>query len=119
MGDRVNVKVVQESGALFLYGHWLGEGAVAAVRNALQKYPGRHEDPSYLTRLIAREMGMGEPGETGFGISISPDDSNHAFLVVDIPRQEVRIETDQRGNDTIGKYNAGVRLSFRDFIAGA
>lgn len=88
MGDRANVYVKQnssrgESPGIYLYTHWGGYDLPKVVQEALGK-KWRWDDDSYLTRIIFDVLTEGDQGqETGYGISTSPPDNEHLYIVVD------------------------------------
>lgn len=97
MGDRANVVIQQGDGKrIYLYSHWGGYELPESLAVGLDKGRGRWDDESYLARIIFREMGAGQEGETGFGISTYPPDNEHPFLVVDTKAKAVRVEKDDR-----------------------
>lgn len=92
MGDRANVYVHNgTSRGVYLYTHWAGSRLAEIVRTALASRDGRGrwDDVAYLTRIIARTMGMGADGETGYGIAALPCDNEHPIVCVDTASQEV------------------------------
>ncbi len=132
MGDRANIKIPMKAcngepaGNVFLYGHWSGEEMPQVLQNGLRAGRGRWDDDTYLARIIAREMGMGESGETGFGIGSYPADNEHPFLVVDVERQIVRVECPQDDGEIskiIRKYHSDDTVSgkkewtFEEYVA--
>lgn len=112
MGDRANVKIIDGlNPPVFLYTHWSGSELPEVVRQALARRQ-RWDDAPYLTRIIFCEMVKGhEAYETGFGISGSICDNEHPIMVVDVPRQQVRLESEE------GEPQPDTRpLSFDDFV---
>lgn len=93
MGDRGNIAVIQSSnnGQVWLYSHWGGYELPERLQAGLKAGQGRHNDESYLTKIL---FGHAVPAdnwteETGYGISTCMQDNEHAILVCDIPNQRV------------------------------
>lgn len=135
MGDRANVVVLQPKGdkvkevtdALFnkdrervyLYTHWNGSELPQTLQSALSRRL-RWDDHAYLTRIIFCEMVKGdEEGETGFGISTTPPDNSHDFLVVDPNEQTVSLVRERDGKRikswTFEEYIALAPKVFKSF----
>lgn len=121
MGDRANCVVRQrdeEPGEVWLYTHWRGSELLHLVQQALKK-KWRWSDPAYLTRIIFDVMTDGAKEETGFGISCSGDlcDNEHNLIVVDVPREEVRIENySHRIDPDSPEYRKALwRFGFQEF----
>ena len=93
MGDRANVQILdEEEHSTFLYTHWDGYKLLETVQAALERGRGRWHDPQYLARIIFCEMVQSDVmGLTGYGISAQIGDGGDQIVVVDPPRQEVRI----------------------------
>jgi hypothetical protein len=95
MGDRGNIVIVQhagpdEKGLLYLYSHWGGSNLPKHLQAVLKRGQRLGDEP-YLTRLIAREMGMGEEGETGYGITTYLTDNEYPLLIVDAKQKTVSV----------------------------
>lgn len=94
MGNRSNIKIVEENGGTFyFYTHWgTDEDTKRAVVRALQDLPGRWRDESYLARGIFCRLVEGqEMTETGFGISTWPaGDAGYPLVTVNIKDQTVK-----------------------------
>jgi hypothetical protein len=93
MGDRGNIVVLMdtESAPVYLYTHWGGTELPEVVSAALAKR-WRWNDPAYLARILFDQLTENVHGqETGFGISTSPCDNEHDYIVVDPLKQEVRV----------------------------
>ena len=105
MGDRANIVVLQPKGEkvkqvtdallangrerIYLYSHWGGSKLPHVLQNVLSRRA-RWDDDAYLTRMIFCAMVKGdEESETGYGISTSPPDNEHDYLVVDCDTQTV------------------------------
>lgn len=81
MGDRNSIKITYSNGeSIYLYGHWIGNGTVDIVRDALA-VSGRVEDESYFARVLFSKMIEHDiHGEIGYGISpymLDHDFGNH------------------------------------------
>jgi hypothetical protein len=101
MGDRANIGIKYSSGdTVYLYGHWVGNGVVDIVNDALNE-SGRVTDEAYFARVLFSRMIQDDiHGETGYGISpyIVDHDFGNPMVMVDYTRSndkglpEVRIE---------------------------
>lgn len=93
MGDRSNIVVKQPDGSsIWLYGHWLGEGAIEVVGNVLSRKV-RWSDHAYLTRMLFDEMTEGSlDKETGFGISTAMQDNEYPIIVLNPATQKAWVE---------------------------
>ena len=94
MGDRGNIKVVEEQGGvIYLYSHWGGSGLSELVQVVLTRRQ-RWKDESYLTRMFFSAMIDGEVnGDTGYGISTYQTDENHPDVEVHIADQKIVIDS--------------------------
>lgn len=118
MGDRANIVIQQERGEprIFLYSHWGGSEMPALLKKGLLASRGRWGDPAYATRIIAREMGMGQGGETGFGIGLAPCDNEYPYLVVDFPSKTVKVEPadgDHGGQPSVSGFSV---CAFAEYV---
>ena len=121
MGDRGNIKVVDDTGegAIYLYTHWGGSEVKTIAANALARGRDRWDDPAYLAGIIFCEMvpeKMFQDATTlgmRVGISTYVCDNEHPIVVVDHKRQEVHFES-QKGN-SVALPHAEV-YTFEDFI---
>lgn len=97
MGDRSQIAIKQPTekdpeALVYLYGHWIGNEIYPVLQKVI-KDGARLDDREYLTRIIAREMGMGEDGDTGFGIGNQVHgDIEHAVPVLDCDKQQITFE---------------------------
>ncbi len=94
MGDRANVKFVEENGGeMFFYTHWAGAKLPSTVQDALRRGEDRWDDDSYLARIVFCEMVKNDiNGLTGYGLSTRRIDSwGRDDLIVDASRREVQI----------------------------
>ena len=93
MGDRATFVFEQEDGnAIYLYGHWAGEGMMANLATAIDKASVRWSDESYATRIcISQMIGNEWNQETGWGLSTYFCDSEHSVPVVNWKDQTVRL----------------------------
>ena len=93
MGDRSNI-VIAENGhtTVIFYGHWLGEGYVEIVQEAIKRAKDpringnvdRTRDTSYFSAIVARVLLKPDiNGALGYGISNSILDNEYPLLVVD------------------------------------
>jgi len=116
MGDRANVVLrYEDDKRIYLYTHWGGTALFETLQMALKRGKFRWSDPSYLGRIIFSEMIQYEVlEETGYGIAPYPTDNEWPFLVVDLEKQEVRVENDDR--EHFGCEGPAGRWSFDDFI---
>lgn len=91
MGDRANIRVVEEQGGtLYFYTHWSGTELPATLAVALDAGRGRWNDESYLSRIIFSRMVREDiDGETGYGLSTYRGDFEHEDLVVHMREQSV------------------------------
>jgi hypothetical protein len=100
MGDRGNIKVIQEENStpIYLYTHWNGSSILETVQKALQKH-WRWNDSPYLTRIIFDVLTETKHGnEIGFGISTFICDNEHLIVVVDVPKQKVYEEVPENSS---------------------
>jgi len=99
MGDRATFVFEQSNGfeenngdAIFLYGHWAGEGMMANLATAIEKASPRWSDESYATRIaISQLIGNQWDQELSWGISTYFGDSEHSVPVVNWTKQTVRL----------------------------
>ena len=110
MGDRAQVKIVEESGhPVYLYTHWYGHKIKEITANALSRGAGRWNDSEYLARIIFSEMIRDDiDGTTGYGISTVQHGDTEILVTVDGNRKEVFVEHLYE--------NKIVRYSFEEFI---
>ena len=83
----------QEDGnAIYLYGHWAGDGMMSTLASALIAAHPRWSDESYATRIaISNIIGDEWTQETGWGLSTYFCDSEHSVPVVNFKDQTVRL----------------------------
>ena len=95
MGDRATFVFDQEnSNPIFLYGHWAGEGMMAALADAIVFAWDRiqMDDEPYATRMmISHLIGDEWTQETGWGISTYFCDSEHSVPVINVHRKTVKL----------------------------
>lgn len=93
MGDRVTFVFEQENeDAIYLYGHWAGEGMMANLANAIDKASPRWSDETYATRIaISNLIGDQWTEGTGWGISTYFCGSEHSVPIVNFHKQTVRL----------------------------
>lgn len=114
MGDRGNIAIRQRLSKeyIYLYTHWEGSELPETLQTALASPEGRGRwtDEAYLARIIFDHMTGLAGGETGFGISTSPPDNEHPFLVVDCARQVVEIHSSSGINVSL------LEIAFQDYV---
>jgi hypothetical protein len=105
MGDRANVKFIEQDGtSLFLYTHWRGSDLPEIIQSALS-HKQRWDDEQYLARIIFCEMIKGdESGHSGFGISTYCGDGDDKILEINVSNQQVGI------NENLYSFNDYVKL---------
>lgn len=109
MGDRGNIKVIQNPYPVYLYTHWSGSDVQDVAREALSKR-WRWDDPAYLTRIIFDELTKGDHGqETGYGISTRVQDNEHPIIVINPSEQMVYLED-------CNEKRLSTKMSFNEFI---
>lgn len=128
MGDRGNIIIQfgvstdenKGDDEIYLYTHWGGSDLPSVLQGALASKEGRQRwrDGAYLTRIIFNHMqgftagNIGEVGadrlETGYGISTSPPDNEHDFLVVNPEKQTVTLRSEGGAE--------GMSWSFEEYV---
>ena len=95
MGDRATFIFEQSDGnAIYLYGHWSGEGMMATLADALIAAWDRiqMDDEPYATRIaISNIIGNEWTNDTGWGLSTYFCDSEHSVPVVNFQNKTVRL----------------------------
>jgi hypothetical protein len=93
MGDRSAIAIEQYNGSrVYLYGHWMGEGAIEVVSDTLDRGL-RWDDSSYLARLMFERMIRDSAGsETGFGISAVRPDVEYPIIVLNCEQKMLTVE---------------------------
>lgn len=94
MGDRANLKFVEDDGGtLFFYSHWGGPEMVRTwLHRALSKRE-RWNDSQYLAAIIMREVVRDNLDETtGVGLSTQIGDNSHEILTADFDTQTVTLD---------------------------
>lgn len=93
MGDRATFVFEQEDGnAIYLYGHWAGEGMLATLADALIAAHPRWNDETYATRIaISNMIGVDWVEETGWGLSTYFCDSEHSVPVINFKNKTVKL----------------------------
>lgn len=126
MGDRANIIVIDDDRdaenlrGVVLYTHWSGSEIKDTLKAALSKRE-RWDDAAYLTRIIFCELVGPDRGTTGYGISSFIGDNEHAYLVVDVPRQIVATIPAKRSDDdtaptVMKRARAAKGKTFAEFI---
>ena len=94
MGDRGNIVMdYGENQQIFFYTHWHGSDIQSILQASLMraKQGDRLDDAPYLSRIIFCDLCQGEERDlTGFGITPYACDTEHPYLIVDLPNQRVR-----------------------------
>ncbi len=110
MGNRSQIAIKQdEKTNVYLYSHWGGADIYKDLQTVI-KAGARLDDPEYLARIIFREMGAAQDGETGYGISTSMhEDVQHAIPIVDCETQTITFEHKKRGTPA--------SISFKEFAS--
>lgn len=120
MGDRANIVIPQARKGvnIYLYTHWGGSELPTTLQAALARRQ-RWDDDSYLTRIIFSEMIKGDVlAETGYGISTTPQDNQYPLLVVDIAKQQVRIQPYVRGSGGVAAPGPPLaKYSFDEYVS--
>lgn len=93
MGDRANIKFVEEDGGtLFFYSHWGGPKMVWQWLHRALSRRQRWDDSQYLAAIIMREAAKGDlESTTGLGLSTQIHDNSHPILIADVNTQQVRL----------------------------
>ena len=92
MGDRANVKWVDNGGSFHFYTHWTGSDLEVNVANALVRGRSRWDDGIYLSRIVFSEMIKDEVLEqTGYGISTFVGDGGDRIVEIN---SETKVITD-------------------------
>lgn len=114
MGDRGNIVIRQQSPSgerthIYFYTHWEGTHIPKTLQKALDRGKSRWDDPAYLSRIIFCELIKEDVmSTTGYGISLSPPDNEHKYLVVDMDNLEVTLhhaDDDLLTSDPIGRWS--------------
>ena len=97
MGDRATFVIEQgDESAIYVYGHWAGEGMMDNLAYALTAAHSRifMDDEVYASRIIISNL-IGEDwrSETGWGISTYFCDSEHSVPIVNLRHKTVRLVT--------------------------
>jgi hypothetical protein len=106
MGDRNNIKITYSTGdSVYLYGHWVGDGIHAIVRDALE-HSGRVTDESYFARVLFSKMIENDiNGDTGYGIAPYAPDQDASNTMVHI---------DYRGVSELSSWRPAVDFDYRE-----
>lgn len=95
MGDRATFVFEQEDGnAIYLYGHWAGDGMMNELAQALDHALPRivMDDEGYATRICVSQLTKGyEDQETGWGLTTYFCDAEHSVPVVNFKTNTVRL----------------------------
>lgn len=95
MGDRSNIVIQEDSGArVYLYGHWMGAGAISVVGEVLQRGL-RLDDSAYLARIVFSTMIRDDlAGSDSYGISTYECQGEYPNIVLDTRSQTAWLEPD-------------------------
>jgi hypothetical protein len=94
MGDRATFVFEQgdANSAIYLYGHWAGDGMMNTLATAIAKARPRWDDETYATRIVISQIiGNEWADETGWGISTYFCDSEHSVPVVNFQTQTIKL----------------------------
>ncbi len=117
MGDRGNIKLVGKDNfpnPAYLYTHWRGCDMKDILRDALVKGKSRWDDGQYLSRVIFQTLIGDDDDVTGFGLSTSPGDNEHPFLVVNVDEQLVWEEPYK--HSILSDDSIATPMSFAEFV---
>lgn len=91
MGDRANIKIVEEGGeVIYFYTHWGGSELPETLQDALKRGKGRWSDSPYLNRIIFCEMIKNYVLDSeGYGISTSVGDGDHRVIIVNHKQRKI------------------------------
>ena len=94
MGDRANIRFVEEGGStMYFYTHWDGTELWKTLQEALERGKDRWDDESYLARIIFSEMIADDiKDNTGFGLSTQMGDNGWNVLEVNMTEKSVKLE---------------------------
>lgn len=106
MGNRGQVKIIENGQSVFLYTHCGATQLVKDVRDALAKKE-RWNDAEYLARIIFDQMKHGDEGTTGFGIGVSEHGDIWRLVIVDVDNNIVEV---------IDNNEEKLQETFDDFI---
>lgn len=116
MGDRSNI-VIQESkgNRIYLYGHWMGNGAIDVVADVLLQRE-RWNDEPYLTRMLFAKMTEVSPknSSTGYGISTYLCDTAYPLIVLEPATQTAVLEEYNWEDSTFNPITP--RVSFEELL---
>ncbi len=114
MGDRGNIYFVdqhrgKERIGMYMYSHWGGAVIPSVVETALRRARDRWGDSQYLARVVFCELVKDDVMETtGYGLSTTIGDNEHAIVRVDDVDQTVAVcepGTEQGSGKPIGSWS--------------
>lgn len=94
MGDRATFVFEQgdANSAIYLYGHWAGDGMMNILASAIEISRPRWDDESYATRIVISQIiGNEWQEEMGWGISTYFCDSEHSVPIVNFQTQTIKL----------------------------
>jgi hypothetical protein len=120
VGDRGNIFFVdahgKQLGGVYMYSHWGGSTLWSVVRSALERGRGRWGDPQYLARIIFCELVRDSLlDETGYGLSTSIGDNEHAIVRID--DDDERVSFHKPGKERNPSDRGVASWSYSDYLA--
>jgi len=105
MGDRANIKIVEEDGGvIYFYTHWSGSRLPITLQEALKRGRDRWTDGQYLSRIIFSEMIKDEVLDiTGYGISTVVGDGDDRIIIVNLKNQSILLNDNNFAFDEFTK----------------
>ena len=120
MGDRATFVFEQKNGdAIYLYGHWAGEGMMATLADALIAAWDRiqMDDEPYATRIaISNIIDVEWNQEYSWGLSTYFCDSEHSVPVVNFQNKTVRLIPHDWSNNFDINREPKFTMNFQQFL---
>ncbi len=108
MGDRGQVRFINEEGEVWFYTHWGASDLVGVVQAGLRRGRGRWDDSEYLARILFCELvGAHTAGVTGYGIGLSRHSDVWQVVTVDAVEQTVLVESPPVGPFSFESFAEG------------
>ena len=108
MGDRGQVRFINEEGEVWFYTHWGASDLVADVQAGLRRGRDRWDDSEYLARILFCELvGADTVGVTGYGIGLSRHSDVWQVVTVDAVEQTVLVESPPVGPFSFESFAEG------------